>query len=244
MEKDKKVYEVSLLEHLEELRQRLIWSLVFFFLAFLVTLFWSTTLYQFLTSRWTEKLIVLGPHDILMIYFKLASVGALAFSLPFWVYQVWAYVKPALRPKEARILLLYIPTVFVCFLGGLAFGFFVVSPAMLKVLLELGENAFETQLTAVNYIAFLSQTTLPLGLFFEFPVMIAFLTSLGILNSKWLVIYRRYAYFTLIVAAVILTPADLISDLALSVPLIALYEMSIGVSRMIEKRRKENYGNS
>lgn len=241
-DRDKK--ETTITEHLTELRKRLVISLIFFLAAFAISLVWSSSIYRFLTSQFNQKLLVLGPNDILMIYLRLASVSGLALSLPFMAYQLWAYLKPALKPKESALLLIYVPAVFICFVSGLIFGFLMISPAILQVLLALGEELFETQLTAQNYISFVLNTTLPIGLFFEFPVVIAFLTSAGILQAQTLKTYRRYAYFTLIIAAVVLTPADLISDLALSAPLILIYEVSVIISQIIENRRKPQHGNS
>ena len=122
---------------------------------------------------------------------------------------------------------------------GLAFGFYFVTPAILQVLLGLGENLFETQLTAQNYLTFVFQTTLPLAFIFELPVIIAFFTSIGLIGPGLLITYRRHAYFILLVLAVILTPADFISDLAMTVPLILLYEVSIAISKWIFKRKRK-----
>lgn len=164
-------------------------------------------------------------------------------TLPFTVYQIWSFIKPGLKAEEARAIFAYIPASFICFLLGLAFGFYFVTLALLQVLLGLGEGLFETQLTAQNYLAFVFQTTLPLGFIFELPVIIAFLTSIGLIGPGFLVTYRRYAYFILLVLAVILTPADFISDLAMTIPLISLYELSIAISKSIVKKKMKGEKN-
>ena len=107
----------------------------------------------------------------------------------------------------------------------------------------MGEGLFETQLTAQNYLSFVFQTTLPLALIFELPVIIAFLTSIGLIGPELLIAYRRYAYFILLVLAVILTPADFVSDLAMTAPLILLYELSIAISKHIMKRKQKGARN-
>lgn len=231
--------KVSTLDHLTELRKRLIFSLIFFVISFLVSLIWSSNIYKFLTSNFSEKLIVLGPNDILWIYLTLAGLCAITFSIPFICYQIWAFIKPALEEKEARMLLAYIPAVFICFSVGLLFGFFFVTPAILNVLLSIGDNLFNTQLTAQNYLSFVINTTIPIAILFEFPVVVAFLTSLGILTPYFLTKNRRYAYFILIVVAVIITPADFVSDIVMSIPLILIYEVSILISKYIYKKRGE-----
>ena len=180
-----------------------------------------------MTQSFQQKLIVLGPNDILWIYIRLASLMAFTITLPYTVYHIWSFIKPGLKKEEARAVFVYIPASFLCFLVGLAFGFYFVTPALLQVLLGLGEGLFETQLTAQNYLSFVFQTTLPLALIFELPVIIAFLTSIGLIGPELLIAYRRYAYFILLVLAVILTPADFVSDLAMTAPLILLYELSL-----------------
>lgn len=239
---DKK--EETIVEHLIEFRKRFLISLVFFLLTFLLAFIYAGNVYKILTSQFHHKLLVLGPNDILWIYMMLSSVIALTISLPFLTYQVWAYVRPALEKREAKALLAYIPAIFICFLLGLLFGFFIVTPALLSVLLQLGDNLFETQLTAQNYISFVFHTTLPIAVVFEFPVIMAFLTSLGLVHSNFLTTYRRYAYFVLIILAVVLTPADFISDLTLSIPLVLIYEIGIVLSKYIEKRRRRKSGTS
>lgn len=231
--------EDSILEHLTELRQRLIVTLLVFVGLFLLGLYWSSDLYRFVTSPLSQKLLVLGPNDILWIYVKLASLTSFSLLLPFITYQVWAYLRPALKPAEARYLLTYIPAIFCCFVGGLAFGFYLVTPSLFRVLLSLGDDLFITQITAQNYLTFVWHTTLPLAVLFEFPVVVAFLTNIGLVSTRWLKTYRRHAYFTMICLAVMLTPADLISDIILSLPLLLIYEIGIIVSSYIEKKREQ-----
>ena len=238
---DKK--ELTIIEHLVEFRKRLLAIVICFSLVFCLSLLFADQVYQYITQGFNQKLIVLGPNDILWIYLRLASLMAFSLTLPYTVYQVWCFVRPALKTEEAGAIFVYIPATFICFIVGLAFGFYFVAPALLQVLLGLGENLFETQLTAQNYLDFVFQTSLPLALIFELPVIIAFLTSIGLIGPELLVSYRRYAYFILLVLAVILTPADFISDLAMTVPLILLYEVSIGISKWIIKRREEKNGN-
>lgn len=231
--------EQTIVEHLVEFRRRFIAVLVCFFLVFCVSFVFAGNLYQFLTAQFEQKLTVLGPNDILWIYVNLASITAFTVTLPFTVFQVWQFVKPALREGEAGAISAYIPASFFCFVLGLVFGFYFISPAILQVLLQLGDGLFETQLTAQNYLTFLLHTTVPIAVLFELPVIVAFLTSIGILTPRFLNHYRRYAYFILLVLAVVLTPADFISDLAMTVPLILLYEVSVLLSTLIYKRKRK-----
>ena len=226
---------MTIVEHLVEFRRRFIAVVLCFFLVFCITLLFAGEIYAYLTRGFEKPLLVLGPNDILWIYINLASLMA------FTTYQIWQFVKPGLRDNEARAIFAYIPATFVCFVLGLAFGYYFVSPAILEVLLKLGEGLFNTQITAQNYLTFLLHTTVPLAVLFEFPVVVSFLTSIGILTPVFLTRYRRYAYFVLLVLAVILTPADFISDLAMTAPLILLYEVSLTLSKLIYKRKQRKY---
>ncbi|MDO4666381.1 MAG: twin-arginine translocase subunit TatC [Streptococcus sp.] len=232
---DKK--EQTIIEHLSEFRRRFLSILVCFAVVFIISLFFSADIYKWLTSSFHKKLIVLGPDDILWIYINLANLVAFSLTLPFMIYQIWEFIRPALQENEAISIFLYVPASFFCFLAGLAFGFYFVSPTILQVLLSLGKGLFDTQLTAQNYLAFLFHTTIPIAILFELPVIVVFLTSIGLLKPKFLVQYRRYAYFTLLVLAVVLTPADFVSDLSMAVPLILLYEVSVMLSKMVYKRK-------
>ena len=225
-----KADEMTIVEHLVEFRKRLIAVVLCYIIVFLVAFVFGGELYQALTASLHQKLLVLGPNDILWIYVSLANLTAFSLTLPFIVYQIWQFVRPALKEKEARAVFAYIPASFICF----------VSPAILEVLMRLGEGLFDTQLTAQNYLTFLWHTTLPLGVLFELPVLVAFLTSIGLLTPQFLITYRRYAYFVLLVLAVVLTPADFISDLAMTLPLILLFEVSVAISKVIYSRKRRN----
>ena len=231
--------EHTILEHLAEARSRILAVAAWFLLSFTGSLFGASSLYRFVTSSFPQKLVVLGPDDILWIYVQLASLMALALTVPFAVYHIWTYVRPALTTEEAGVILFYVPATFFCFVGGLAVGFFLISPALLQVLLGMGEGLFAIQLTAKQYLAFVLHTCLPVACIFELPVVVVFLTHLNILRPHILVHYRRYAYFILLVLAVCLTPADLVSDLLMTVPLFVLYEVSIGLSWWIWKKKEK-----
>ena len=229
--------EMTIVEHLVEFRRRFIAVVLCFFLVFCITLLFAGELYAYLTRGFDKPLLVLGPNDILWIYINLASLMAFTVTLPFTTYQIWQFVKPGLRDNEARAIFADIPAIVL----GLAFGYYFVSPAILEVLLKLGEGLFDTQITAQNYLSFLLHTTVPLAVLFELPVVVSFLTSIGIITPVFLTRYRRYAYFILLVLAVVLTPADFISDLAMTAPLILLYEVSVTLSKLIYKRKQRKY---
>ena len=235
-----KIDEQTIIEHLSEFRKRLIVTIIFFIIAFLISLVFCSNIYKLLTASFNQKLVVLGPNDILSIYLMLAGICAFSLTLPFASYQIWAFVRPALEEREAKVVLSYVPATFILFITGLCFGFFFVTPALLNVLLSFGDDLFNIQLTANSYLTFIIHTSLPLGIIFELPVIVAFLTSLHILTPQYLIKNRRYGYFILLVLAVVLTPADFISDLTMAAPLILLYEASILVCKYIYNKRRND----
>ncbi|WP_110927779.1 twin-arginine translocase subunit TatC [Bacillus massiliglaciei] len=229
--------ELNVIDHLEELRKRLIISAVAFIVFFIISFIFVEDIYNWFVKDLDTKLIVLGPSDILWIYFMLSGVIALAGAIPVIALQIWLFVRPALLPHEVKAALAYIPALFLLFIGGLSFGYFVIFPTMLQFLINLGEGMFEASFTAEKYFSFLLNMTLPFAVLFELPVIAMFLTSLGLLNPYVLRKMRRYAYFVLIVIAVCITPPDFISDFLVIVPLLLLYEVSLTLSKIVYKRK-------
>ncbi len=168
----------------------------------------------------------------------IASVMALAATIPVAAYQVWKFVKPALTKDEEKASLAFIPGLFFLFLTGLAFGYFVLFPLVLSFLTTLAADQFEVFFTAEKYFLFILNLTLPFGFLFEMPAIIMFLTKLGIVNPKKLAKGRKIAYFLLIIISVFVTPPDFISDVLVIIPLLLLYELSITLSRIVFRKMK------
>lgn len=229
--------ELQLLDHLEELRKRIIISVVAFVVFFIVGFVYAIDIYKWFAKSIDMKLAVLGPSDILWIYFMLATVVAIACTIPVVAMQIWLFVKPALKPKERKATLTYVPALFLLFIAGLAFGYFVIFPMILSFLIELGKDLFLANFTAERYFRFMLNMTLPFGVLFELPVVIMFLTSLGIINPYILSTVRKYAYFILVVIAVVITPPDFMSDFLVTIPLLVLYEISITLSKIVYRKR-------
>jgi sec-independent protein translocase protein TatC len=227
--------ELNLVDHLEELRKRIIISALAFVVFFIVGFIYVDDIYKWFVG--SQKLLVLGPSDIMWIYFMLATVVAVAGTIPILALQIWLFVRPALRPVERRITLSYVPALFFLFIIGLAFGYFVIFPMVLDFLVNMGKDMFVTNFTAERYFSFIMNMTLPFGVLFELPVVVMFLTSLGIINPFVLSKIRKYAYFVLIIIAVVITPPDFMSDFVVTVPLLLLYEISINLSKFVYRKR-------
>ncbi|WP_338453364.1 twin-arginine translocase subunit TatC [Niallia oryzisoli] len=229
--------ELNVIDHLDELRSRLIKIVAAFIIMFVVGFIYVEDVYQWMTNDLDVKLIVLGPSDILWVYFMIATVVAIAGTIPVLAYQIWAFIKPALKPNEVKVTLAYIPALFILFLIGLCFGYFVIFPTVMNFLIELGGSMMVTNFTAEKYFRFIMTTTIPFGVLFELPVVLMFLTSLGIVNPYVLQKIRKYAYFLLIIIAIVISPPDFMSDFLVAVPLLFLYEISVNLSKVVYKRK-------
>ena len=170
--------------------------------------------------------------DPIMIYLKVIVFIAVIIISPVLMYQLWSFISPGLHETERRATLSYIPFTFFLFLGGISFSYFVLFPYVMKFMMNLSTDLGITQTIGINeYFSFFFKLLIPFGIVFQLPVVLLFLTRLGILNPTTLVKIRKYAYFVLFVIAAFITPPDLLSHLFVTVPLFALYEISIFISR-------------
>lgn len=239
MEQENQVQD-GWIQHLEELRKRLIIVAIVFILSLTLGFIFSGDLLELLKTYYVPKEIqwnVFGFTDGFMIYFKVSFIVSLVLTFPVAVYQIWAFVKPGLTEKESNGTLFYVPLSFFLFLIGLAFSLFVVFPMTLNFMSNINSaiGAEETY-GLQQYFTFMFNVVLPISLVFELPVIILFLSKLGILNPQLLKKIRKYAYFVLIITGISLTPPDFVSDLLVILPLILLYEISIWFSAKVYKK--------
>jgi sec-independent protein translocase protein TatC len=227
--------EVSVVEHLDELRARLLVSLTVFGVA-LALCFWQNHLLLQLASGPLpsdhDKLITFGITEPFTTTMTVSAYGAIILALPIVLYQAYAYLLPAFSRQQQRAvlpLLLMIPALFV---AGIVFGYFVVLPAASKFLLNFNDAQFNIQVRAKDYYGFFAQTLLACGLVFQVPVGILAVTRLGIVKVEQLTKNRRYAYLVCAVLAAALPGVDPLSMLLETAPLILLYELSIILARL------------
>lgn len=229
---------MHVVQHFEELRKRIIVTLVIFLLFLVLAFIYVQDIYHLVVQDLPFKLALLGPSDILFVYLMIASIVAITATIPVAAHQAWLYVRPALTPKERRVTIAYIPALFILFILGISFGYFILFPLVLNFLMSLSNEMFTTFFTTEKYFRFLLHMTLPFGFLFELPVVIMFLTSLGIINPYRLQKIRKYAYFILIVVSILITPPDFLSDILVTIPLLLLYESSISLSKFVYKRQQ------
>jgi sec-independent protein translocase protein TatC len=226
--------EVSLVEHLDELRARVVVSLSVFGVAFALC-FWQSHLLLELANgplpSSHDKLLTLGITEPFTTTMTVAAYGAFVLSMPIILYQVYAYVLPALSHQQRRTatpLLLLVP---VLFITGVVFGYVVVLPAATKFLLNFNNSQFNVQVRAKDYYSFFGTTLLACGVVFQVPVGVLAVTRLGIVKVSQLRQNRRYAYLGCAIVAAALPGVDPVSMLLETAPLIALYELSIVLAR-------------
>lgn len=219
---------LSLVDHLDELRTRIILALVAFGVA-LALCFWQNHLILRIVNDPLNgrKPITLGVAEPFTTTFTLSAYAAILISLPVILYQLYAFILPAFTPNERRVampLLLMVPFLFI---GGVVFGYYVVLPAALKFLLHFNTNQFNVQIRARDYYSFVTMTLVACGLLFQIPVAILGLNRLGIVTPRQLRKNRRYAILVIAVLAMLLPGVDPVSMLIEMVPMIVLYELSI-----------------
>lgn len=238
--------EMNFLDHLEELRWRLIKSLIAIVVcAVLVGVFsdYIITNILLLPAKNTEpplNIINLKPYGQVTLYLEVIIVGGMILSIPVIVYQFWKFIQPGLLPNERKYISGIIVFTVLCFLIGVAFIYFVFLPTALGFFAKFGSSLIQNQIAVDEYLSFVLSMILVGGLVFELPVISFFLAKLGILKNTFMKKYRRHAIVLILILAGILTPTpDIASQLLLGIPLLLLYEISILICKYSEKKPSE-----
>lgn len=236
---------MSFIEHLEELRRRVLWSLGALVVGACAG-FWVTTQYDvigFLTRPVRPlleegRLTYLHPTEPFMVTIKVGIFVGVMIALPIVFYHFWRFVAPGLMENEKRIFIPALLSSVVLFVGGAALAFFLVLPFGLKFFLGFATESLQPMITIDDYFSFAMQVTLMFGLVFETPLVILVLSWVGILPTRVIKKYRRHAIAVMAIVSAVLTPADVVSMLLMLVPLYLLFEISVVLAGVIEKRRE------
>lgn len=238
--------EMPFLDHLEELRWRIIWSLVALAIGFAIG-WWilaSTDIFALLERPIApylhgKKLVYTHPADTFRVLMSGALAVGTVLALPVIAYQVWAFLSPALYRHEKKVVIPVLLAGTVLFLCGVALCFYVILPLTLRVLLGIQSDYIEPMITVQEYFDFAITFCLGMGAVFELPIVIVALTALGVVTPAFLNRFRRHAVVLCLVGAAFITPgADPFSLFALAVPLYLLYEVSVAASAFIYRRRQ------
>jgi sec-independent protein translocase protein TatC len=243
--------EMPLLEHLAELRKRLLWSAAAFLLAFVACYHFAPRIYEFLAAPLAHaleargekpQLIYTALYEAFFTYIKVAIFAAAFVSFPVIATQLWMFIAPGLYKKEKMAMLPFLLVTPVLFFAGGALAYYVIFPTAWKFLLSFQDTGsgsdVQIQLMAKvsDYLNIVMKLIFAFGLSFELPVLLTLLGKVGILTSASLRKYRRYAYVGCFVLAAVLTPPDILTQCLLAGPLIFLFEVSVVAVRMVEPK--------
>ncbi|MFO7650287.1 MAG: twin-arginine translocase subunit TatC [bacterium] len=217
---------MSFFDHLEELRRRIFYALIALGVAAVAGWFVSAPLLAFLTGP-VDRLVFLAPAEAFTTQLKVALIAGALIAAPVVLYQFWRFVRPALLPREAGSIALAVTFGTLFFFGGFAFAYFAAVPVGLKFLLGFETPKLVPMLSVGRYVSFATGIMLAFGIVFQMPVVLFFLTKLGIVTPRMLWKNQRLAILVIVIAAAIFTPPDVISQMIMAVPMLVLYEVSI-----------------
>lgn len=227
-------------EHLIVLRGVLLWMALAVLVCFIIVFYvFCRPLTDFILRPVTERgiqVIATRVSESLMMQIKLSLVAALVASMPLIIWQVWRFVAPALYPKEKRLFLPLFLAMLFLFAGGIVFAYLTVFPLAINLFYEAGAGIATSMWSVEGYFNFVLSFILPFGLMFELPVVIYLLARHGKVSGQSLSRARRYFILGAAVVAAILTPPDVVSQVLLLLPLLALYELSVLIARIVRKK--------
>lgn len=232
--------DMSLTDHLRELRRRIVMVAVLFLAAMIVSFFFIQNIAGAMMAMGLEAgftFVYLSPSELLTAYFKLAAVFAFCVSLPAALYELWRFAAPALSRSEKKVGRMGLAASFVFFLMGLVFCFFVALPFMVRFLANFNTSAYiASNISVAEYLDFALGMLATFGLVFELPILTAMLSRLRLLKPGWMVKTRKFSVLVIFIIAAVITPPDVLSQVMVALPMIGLYELSILLCRLVWKR--------
>lgn len=238
--------EMGFLDHLEELRWRIIKALIGVIVAGIVIgIFVNFIVDNIILAPSAHtvppiKIINIKPFGQFTLYMEVILIGGIILSIPNIIYQFWKFIEPALRPSERRYISAIVIFTSFCFISGIVFAYFVMLPTALNFLAQFGTAMIENSISIDEYVSFVVSMCLVAGIVFELPMVSFFLSKIGILKPQFMRKYRKHAIVAILIISGILTPSpDVTSMLLLAVPLCILYEISIIICKVSQKKSVE-----
>ncbi len=230
--------KLSILDHLQELRQRLIKSVIAVAVASVIAfIFYEWIFYILKLPTEGLNLIYIEMTEMLGTIMKVCLIAGIILAMPYLVYHGIMFVSPALTPKEKKYVYFILPWIALMFTGGVVFSYFVLIPPATRFLISFGSGIASPEIRVGNYISVVARLLLAIGIVFEMPVITTFLARVGVLKPKWLSDHRKTAIIFAFILAAIITPTfDPINQSLVAIPLIILYEMSIWLARLVYKK--------
>lgn len=240
-ESPKQEIEMTFLDHLEELRWRIIYSvlgiLIGTVIAWIFIDFFVDKILLLPARTANFKLQNLRPFGQLFLYFQVAIMLGLIFSFPNVVYQLWRFISPALKSNEKKYIKWIVMFTTFCFICGVVFAYYIMLPLTLKFAAGFGSVAIQNNFSVDEYLSIVLNIILGAGLIFELPMLSFFLSKIGLLTPNLMRKYRRHAIVVIMILSAFLSPGtDPVSQVLLAVPLVLLYEISIFVSKIFQKK--------
>ncbi len=235
---------MSLVDHLSELRVRLVYSAYAVAIGTIISYVFSSKVLVIIRKPIepylpSGGLVFTAPLDLFIGHLKISLLCGAILSCPIWIYQIWCFVAPGLYRKEKTYATSFIVTGSFLFLCGISFAYFIVYPTAFHFLLTFGDGTNTPMITINEYLSFFTTTTLVFGLAFEMPLILVLLGIIGVIDQKFLRSKRRYAIVAMAVIAAIVTPPDALSMLMLLIPLCLLYEVAAVAVGFFEKKRAD-----
>lgn len=233
---------MTVVEHLTELRRRIIISLIAVTLAAIVCFIFSESIIKFFVTYYKDatqgektQLIFLGPLDAFLTRIKVATYGGIVLALPVWLWELWRFITPGLKPNEKRYAIPFVLTSIVLFAFGALIALLTL-PKALEFLLDIGGSQLRPELTADKYLSLVSLMIVAFGVAFEFPVVLVFLLLARVLTTRQLRRWRRPAILVIVIFAAVITPSqDPYSLFAMAIPMYIFYEASIIIGRVLKR---------
>ena len=249
---DKSIKQSTFIEHLTELRSRLVKSIIYLFIFFVICYYFAENIYGFLLSPYAEavkddptnrRMIFTALHETFITYLKVAFFTSMFISSPIILTQIWKFIAPGLYKNEKSALLPYLIATPILFLLGGMLVYYLIMPLAIKFFLSFETtsqlNILPIQLEAkVNeYLSLIMRLIFAFGISFQLPVLLTLLAKVGFVDSNYLKKRRKYVIVIIFIVAAILTPPDPITQIGLGIPLLILYELSILSVKLIEKKK-------
>ena len=227
--------------HLADLRSCLLRSVIALVIAIPISFFIARYIFDILMNPVPDlELVYTEVTEMVGTYIKVTLYSAVVLTLPFIIYQLVVFIRPALTKQERSYLYILLPAVSIFFIGGAAFAYFILLPPALNFLLTFGGDIAEPMIKVNNYISILTKLIFWIGMCFEIPLILFFLTKIGIIKPEWLAKYRKIAYIVAFVLGAIITPTmDPVNQTLVAIPIIFLYEFGILLSKLAQRKKAE-----
>lgn len=234
---------MSLSGHLKELRNRIVVVLLVLIVGIVVCFAYAEPLVRVLTAmgdQYNYRFIYLKPQELLMVYFTISLIGGAVLAFPVLGYEVYGFASPGLKKTEQTFMILALVFGVICFGIGVYFAYKIMLPFMLRFLISFSATiSIDAAISIQEYVSFIMLIFVIFGIIFELPVISVLLTSLGIVRPEWLVKARKIMIVMIFVLAAVITPPDIVSQIMVAIPIIVLYEVSIGLSKFVYRFKKK-----